>query len=237
MITQEHEELAALHALDLLEGEELSRFELACAADPALRELTGQLRETVGRLAITAPSRTPPAQVWERILREIKPASETPSPIVRPQFTAPASPFPWLPWAIAAALAICCGALLFRPVETPAPVARTEPALSVAVLKSAEEGYAVGDVVVVWNPATQTGILDLARMPRPGDDRDYQLWVIDPQYEKPVDGGVFAVDVSGNGKLTFHPKQPITQAKVFAISLEPRGGSESARGPIVMASR
>jgi hypothetical protein len=56
MIDERHEELAALYALDLLEGAELTAFESALAHDAELRRLVASLRETSAALALAAPT-------------------------------------------------------------------------------------------------------------------------------------------------------------------------------------
>ena len=45
MIDERHEELAALYALDLLEGAEKTSFEAALAGSPELQMLVRELRE------------------------------------------------------------------------------------------------------------------------------------------------------------------------------------------------
>ena len=91
--------------------------------------------------------------------------------------------------------------------------------------------------IAVWNPEAQEGLLTVANLPALPSDRDYQLWVIDPQYPIPVDGGVFTVEpASGDAHLHFKPKEPIKQIAKFAVSLERKGGVPKAEGPMVLIS-
>jgi len=91
--------------------------------------------------------------------------------------------------------------------------------------------------IAVWNPQTQEGLLTVEKLPALSSNQDYQLWVIDPQYMNPVDGGVFTVDAAtGIGRLEFRPRQPVAQATKFAISRERKGGVPKAEGPIVLLS-
>lgn len=91
--------------------------------------------------------------------------------------------------------------------------------------------------IAVWNPAAQQGILTVEKLPALAADKDYQLWVVDPQYPIPVDGGVFTVDpTTGAARLEFRPKQPVAQVAKFAISLERKGGVAKAEGPMVLLS-
>ncbi len=103
MIDENHEELAALYAFDLLEGGERERFESALASDPDLRRLVAQLRTTAAGLAHSAPEATPPPELRARVLASAE----------RSMPATPAAPagtllrFPALvPWLAAAGLGI-----------------------------------------------------------------------------------------------------------------------------------
>ena len=89
--------------------------------------------------------------------------------------------------------------------------------------------------VAVWNPASQECVLTVQKLPALAADKDYQLWVVDPQYSIPVDGGVFKVDpTTGEGRLIFHPNRPVQTVAKFAVSLERKGGVPKAEGPMVL---
>ena len=45
--------------------------------------------------------------------------------------------------------------------------------------------------VAVWDPKKQEGVLSVENLPALAVNEDYQLWIVDPQYPNPVDGGVF----------------------------------------------
>jgi anti-sigma-K factor RskA len=81
-------------------------------------------------------------------------------------------------------------------------------------------------------------LLTVDHLPALADDRDYQLWVIDPQYPIPVDGGVFRVDpATGQARYSFRADKPIKTVAQFAVSLERRGGVAKAEGPMVLLSQ
>ncbi len=89
--------------------------------------------------------------------------------------------------------------------------------------------------VAVWNPTTQEGLLRVDKLPALATDQDYQLWVIDPAYPIPVDGGVFTVDPdTGHAQVAFRPNKRVTNATKFAVSLERKGGVPKAEGPILL---
>jgi anti-sigma-K factor RskA len=89
--------------------------------------------------------------------------------------------------------------------------------------------------VAVWNPATQQGVLRVEKLPALASDKDYQVWLIDPAYPNPVDGGVFTVDPgTGHARVNFKPNQRVNNAAKFAVSLERKGGVPKPEGPIVL---
>jgi len=92
--------------------------------------------------------------------------------------------------------------------------------------------------VAVWNPAKQEGVLTVEKLPALAADKDYQLWLVDPQYAIPVDGGVFRVNPStGDARVTFKANRPINSVAKFAVSLERKGGVPKAEGPMVLLSQ
>ncbi|MBC7367799.1 MAG: anti-sigma factor [Undibacterium sp.] len=89
--------------------------------------------------------------------------------------------------------------------------------------------------VAVWNPANQEGVLTVQKLPALAADKDYQLWIVDPQYEIPVNGGVFRVDpATGETRVNFRADQPIKSIAKFAVSLERKGGVPKAEGQMVL---
>jgi hypothetical protein len=92
--------------------------------------------------------------------------------------------------------------------------------------------------VAVWNPAKQEGTLQVTGLPALGPDEDYQLWVVDPQYADPVDGGVFTVEpASGTRRVNFRAKQPVRAIDAFAVTKERKGGVQKSAGPFVLLGK
>ena len=78
-------------------------------------------------------------------------------------------------------------------------------------------------------------MLRVEKLPALAPDKDYQLWLIDPQYPIPVDGGVFTVDpASGAASYAFKAGKPVRAITKFAVSLERKGGVPRAEGPMVL---
>lgn len=110
--------------------------------------------------------------------------------------------------------------------------------LKVTALASLLKNSPSAQAIAVWNPASQEGLLKVEKLPPLEPTQDYQLWVVDPQYPNPVDGGVFTVDpATGEARLVFHAKQPVATINAFAVTLERKGGVPKAEGPFVLLGK
>jgi anti-sigma-K factor RskA len=340
MIDDRQNELAALYALDLLEGAEAAAFEAELQRSPELQTLVRELRESSAAFALTAPQVAPAPELKSRIMSRLgdKPAAAS-APVSAPAQVLFFRPAVIIPWALAAGFALGCFWLGSNYVRTRADYAVAQQQITLAevevtsarnqleaerilsnrqlsdattqlsqlnqqVSQSTEkivdatrvlgETYAqldqtkaalaarqteltqigeklaaatnlVGDLqarlrnegdlaqfkiatlasmagnspqalaVAVWNPKTQQGVLRVEKLPALASDKDYQLWLIDPAYPAPVDGGVFTVDpATGHAQVNFKPNQQVNNAAKFAISLERKGGVPKAEGPILL---
>lgn len=106
--------------------------------------------------------------------------------------------------------------------------------LRIAVLNSQlDQAAAFG--FAVFDPETDEGVIEVINLPAiDAESQDYQLWVVDPQYPNPVDGGVISVDAQGHTRVRFSAMQPVTEVAAFAVSLERKGGVSVAEGPMVL---
>ncbi|MEO6876534.1 MAG: anti-sigma factor [Opitutaceae bacterium] len=110
--------------------------------------------------------------------------------------------------------------------------------LKIATLASLAGNSPQALAVAVWSPLRQEGVLNVEKLPALAADKDYQLWLVDPQYPIPVDGGVFTVDpATGDAHITFKANRPINSVAKFAVSLERKGGVPKAEGPMVLLSQ
>jgi anti-sigma-K factor RskA len=134
VIDEGMQEQAAAYALGALDDNETRAFEVSLRVDPELRALVRELRSVTEALAGTVPALEPPVAVKARLLLEIEPQQpaapkSTPQRPISPPTSAPASapvsaPIgvlpvsrpanPWIPWAIAAALALVSLAFLWQ---------------------------------------------------------------------------------------------------------------------------
>ena len=100
MIDETRQELAALYVFGGLEADEAKRFADELCGDAELRAFVHELEETAAQLAHAAPLCLPPAELKQRVLAEA--AGEKRTMTAAPRTN-------WIPWALAASLAVSCG--------------------------------------------------------------------------------------------------------------------------------
>ncbi|HEY5743279.1 MAG TPA: anti-sigma factor [Terrimicrobiaceae bacterium] len=86
-----------------------------------------------------------------------------------------------------------------------------------------------GQVIALWDSYRRAGALHL-KLPVLAPDKDYQLWIITPESDHPVDAGLIP---SHSDCITFSAAQRINQIAALAISIEPKGGSITPRGQVI----
>jgi len=107
VIDEGMQEQAAAYALGALDAAETQAFEQALRVDPELRALVRELRSVTEALAGMAPAMQPSAALKERLLLEIDqraPAGEASAVVSDAPIRRSATP--WIPWALAAGLAV-----------------------------------------------------------------------------------------------------------------------------------
>ncbi len=233
-MTEQLEEQASLYVLDLLEPEERRVFEGALETNSALRAYENELRDVAASLAHLAALRTPPpdleAKIRAAILTEQRPAKKG------------ALSVNWLPWALAASLLLACLLLAADRARLHQHVARLErrnaiAQVQIATLASQLESAPRANAVVLWDAEKQEGVLKVVNVPPNESNRDYQLWIVDPEYKQPVSAGVFHVEDEGTTRISFKPHEHVATAKSFAVSLERKGGVSKAQGPMVLIGK
>jgi hypothetical protein len=109
--------------------------------------------------------------------------------------------------------------------------------LKVSVLTPLAGSIKEAQAIVVWDPDQQTGLLTLDMLPAAAAGQDYQIWIVDPAYPNPINGGIFHIAADGQATLIFKPDLQVRQATAFAISLERKGGVSKAEGPTVLLGK
>lgn len=99
-------------------------------------------------------------------------------------------------------------------------------------LDPSPEGYGK----ILWDPDKGEAVLQLANLPAPPQDKDYQLWLIKAG-ENPIPAGVFNFEQPSTN-LFFRVEQlneePSTQSNSFAVTLEPKGGVPQPTGDMFL---
>ncbi|MBA3962512.1 MAG: anti-sigma factor [Chthoniobacterales bacterium] len=231
-MNEELEEQASLYVLGLLEGAEAATFERELETNVTLRAFVDELDEAAALVAYSASPRPLPPELRARVIKQVK-SNKT---VAFPQRLS------WLPWAIAACLAIACSYLVAERLGLRSHITALEQRdflaqIQIASLSSKLKNAPDANAVVVWDEKKQRGVLKVTQLPRNEADRDYQLWLVDPRYKNPIDGGVFHVANKEALSVPFQPASPVRGAKGFAISLERKGGVTKAEGPIVLLGK
>ena len=231
-MNEQLEEQASLYVLGLLEGEESAAFEKQMAESAELRDMVDDLDGAAALLAHSVPPRPLPPALRERVLGEIGKTKTVAFP----------RRLSWLPWAIAACLALACSYLVAERAGLRNRVVSLEQRdflaqVQIASLSSKLKSAPDANAVVVWDEKKQHGILKVTQLPPNKEKNDYQIWLVDPRYKDPVAAGVFHVSDDGTLRVPFQPTSPVRGAKGFAISLERKGGVTSVEGPIVLLGK
>ncbi len=104
--------------------------------------------------------------------------------------------------------------------------------LRLTTLEAREASYSSAKVIVAWDPHLSRGVVATQNLPAPPPGRVYQLWVLDPGAEAPIDAGLVTPE-TGSRRFAVRPLG--TEGPGFAISLEPGGGRPEPTGPILFA--
>jgi anti-sigma-K factor RskA len=143
----------------------------------------------------------------------------------------------WLPWTVAAALAIALIVVAIPRVTTPGAVRPGEVAyqeviniLNDPLTKDAAFGEPAARGRFFVSPAKGV-VFIAAHLPKLDPGRTFEMWVI-PDGGKPIPAGTFHA-LSDSSAVHFHPG-PVSAA-AMAISVEPDGGSpQPTTTPIIV---
>jgi anti-sigma-K factor RskA len=225
MINEDKQQQAIDYVLGEMSATDAASFEQELVRDSELQTFTREIFETFGRIGGGAEALPPPPSIPQRILRHERPL-----------------PFPFIPWAVAACLAIGCMVLATMWTESRREIAKLVQRdllsrIRIAALQSQVDGYAKTSAVVVWNPDQQNGVLQFERLPALPANQDYQMWVIDPKQPQPVSAGLVPKSTDQERRVTFWPTKSVSGTPKFAVSIEPAGGSVAPRGQIVLVGQ
>ena len=249
MIEERLEELAGLYVLEALNPVEKREFEAALQRDAELRALVDSLRGVRDAVAGAVPPADPSPRLKQRLMAEVSLRNQPVTPLPLRKFLGGWLGV-WLPWSLATAAVVFAIHVQVQEAAMKARVSQlnqladslrnTTNSLQQAVarlnetnrmdgLRIALLGTLLSDspksvAVSLWDNRQQAGVFMVQNLKPLPADRDYQLWVIDPQYPSPVSAGVFQVDGHGNVRFQFKAVKAIGAANKFAVTMEPNGG-------------
>jgi len=235
MTPDERSELASLHALSLLEGEEAAMEAELERNDPAFAAEVAAFTESIGTLTDAVTPIPPSDLLRERVLAMAR--------------RSPSASRAWIGWAAAAALALACAWQSREHSELSSDNFKLDQQLAslkkesnlsgirIASLEGQLDQYKGTRAVVIWDPVKSEGRIDLANLPAVEEGKDYQLWIVDPAHQYPVSAGLIHRDADGKASVPFQPVDIIRDASAFAISVEKAGGVDVAQGPIVFVGK
>ena len=230
----------ALSALDAAEERALNEHLENCAE--CRKELEGW-QATAAALSLAPDPAEPSPQVRERILTEVrKDLSSTPEVI---PFRPPSRNI----WSSFGSLGAIAAVVLFAALSIGLAVLwrqnqRLEranqfvalvntPGARVSELRGVEPGQSA--TAKLAYDRNGRAILMASNLPNVGQGKAYQLWFIVGN-NPPMPGKTFVPDKTGNVVLEEEMPKEAVDANVFAITVEPEGGSNAPTSPIYLRS-
>jgi anti-sigma-K factor RskA len=246
-VHEQYAEDLALYALGALEGDERAALEKHLDdCNPCLRELE-RLRGDMALLALSAAGPKPPARSRERLMKAIarEPRSAT-APLRGWRIWLPS--FAALVWAAVAVLLWLRNSDLQRQVaqmhlDFEAKEAQIEQAREIVATLTATDAQRITLVEAKTPPQPQGkaiyvrdrgSLIFIASNFRPlAAQKAYELWLI-PKAGSPIPAGVFKPDAHGSATIIDPPLPAGTEAKAFAITVEPESGSPAPTSTPIM---
>jgi anti-sigma-K factor RskA len=188
-----------------------------------------------------------PAQLAERIRRQ---AATPAAPGVTAPRTGRAAAAPSRPpvlarlgW-IAAAACLAVAVVGWWP-RSPSASSALEGAadLTTLALSATEDELVATDAggEIRWSASRQAGVMNIRGLAVNDPSKlQYQLWIFDARRSDkyPVDGGVFDItEANGAVEVPIDAKLPVSEATLFAITVEPPGGSVVSDRRIVLLAK
>lgn len=203
-------DLAGEYVLGTLAGDERAQFEARLEHDVAARRAVAQWAAHLQPLADAVQPSIPPADLWQRIQRDVGLPT-------RPRLRAPV----WIAAAIAAVLvgvALLFPSLIFKPEVT-------------AVAQLAPQGGSPAFVVSVLDE--QKKLMIRAAQVADVPNQSYELWCVPPS-GAPISLGVIAAKGETERDVAENVRPLLMPGATLAVSLEPEGGSPNGTPTTVM---
>lgn len=247
-----HEQFAedlALYALGALDAAAKTTIEAHLQECASCRRELEQLRGNAALLALSSAGPKPPARAKARLMAAI--AQE---PRARQQ----RARAPWwgvLGWVATAAAVVVAGMLWQQNTQLKRDAAESakwfeqqraqlQKANAMASILQSSDAARYDVMPASWKaPPPPSGkaiyspdhglVFIASNMDPLPPQKVYELWLIPKNGNAPIPAGMFRPDARGNVAMV-HTPMPATEAKAFAITIEPEQGSATPTMPIVM---
>lgn len=248
------EALCAGYVMDALSAEEGERFKKMLEdASPEQRKIYDEMQLAKDELALATSPVAPPPELEDSILNNLPGKEKPKSENVKIFGLSPAI------FKVAAAILLIATLSLSyvsyqlsntvssqenRLTELTSQLDKQEQLLDILSareitfvnmdgLDPSPEGYGK----IIWDSQRGRAVLQLANLPAPPSDRDYQLWLIKDD-GNPISAGVFNFNQPSDD-LFFTVEQlnesPSAISNTFAVTLEPKGGVPQPTGDMFLA--
>jgi len=240
----------ALYALGSLEGEAAGPLEHHLEECAACRQELARLEGDMALLALTTSGPSPPQRARQRLLKAIgrEPRSLRTVFMRRPWWT--------LAPVFASLVLAIFGILLWR--ENARQRDRMEALRADASRNQATVEEAKHVLALLTDPSAMHVTLVAAQsMPQPAGKaiymarngalvflasnlaplapaKTYELWLMPMDGDKPMPAGTFKPDPRGNAMVMMPPMTVGVEARTFAVTIEPEGGSATPTMPMVL---
>jgi anti-sigma-K factor RskA len=277
MTANEHisQEDLALEAMQALPQAESARVRAHLAECVACRQVLSEFAEASALVGLSAPQQPLPAGARQRFLNRIATDAGAAASLKSSGAQVVTMPAPptlagsgsavskvvpirrtnWMPWALAAALALAAVLLGFSNLALRNQLNAASSQLAASIEQTAQaqrvvdllNSHAAQRVLLAANKASaepagravylaQTGSLlfQANNLKTIAADKTYELWVI-PVDGKPIPAGLFRPDSAGNASVVL-PQLPVgVQAKAFGVTIERASGSDTPTAPIILS--
>lgn len=92
---------------------------------------------------------------------------------------------------------------------------------------------------IIWDPENDRALLQVANLPKPPEDKDYQLWLIKDD-QSPISAGVFSFAQPSTDlffKIDQLNQDPSELSNTFAVTMESKGGVPQPTGDMYLAGQ
>lgn len=255
-----YQDVLALYAMNALDDErELAELRAHLGSCGECRRELEALRGDMAVLALSTAGPQPPQRSRVRLMeaiaaeprRALKPKSKLVLGHLQPRWRS------WAPIAIALLLAIFSAVLAkenlrlrdrseklaqqLQAEKQKSALAQeivamiNDPSLPRMTLVSAKTAPQP-QVKTIYQPRMGHILLMANNLPALPEDKVYQLWLLPAGGGSPMPAGTFTPDPKGGTMMLHAMDNGGIEARAFAITIEPRGGSQSPTMPIVLSS-